>query len=350
MIWEKLDWAALDRLRETFLSADKTGGPYWTSDADLAAYDATFGERIGWKWDFVLRELRLRGWRPRARSVLDWGCGSGIAGRRVVDFFGVENFAELLVWDHSPRAVAFAHAAARRAFPALSAAPAAPDFRSSSAPVGLLVLSHVLNELSAETRAALLALCRRAEEILWVEPGTREVSRGLIAFREELAADFNVIAPCTHQRRCGLLAPENARHWCHSFAAPPPGIFTNSDWVRFGRRAGIDLRSLPCSFLVLRRKSPADAPPDETAARLLGAPRVYKGFAKLLACAAGGVAELTLQKRDAPALFKALKQDEAPAPPVYHWTRTGTRITSLAPPPSAAGPDHASVPRPDAPP
>src|SRR5688500_19993333 len=84
MTWENLDWAALARLREQFLSGPSLGGVYWQAREDLASYDLTYGERIGWKWDHVLRELRLRGWRPRSRHVFDWGCGSGVAARRVI--------------------------------------------------------------------------------------------------------------------------------------------------------------------------------------------------------------------------------------------------------------------------
>ncbi|MEO6244773.1 MAG: hypothetical protein ABIQ12_04995, partial [Opitutaceae bacterium] len=108
MTWEDLDWNALGRLRAKFLSGTAATGPYWETRADLACYDFTYAERIGWKWDQVLRELRLRGWKPAARNVLDWGCGSGIAARRVISFFGAENFDALTVWDHSPVACDFA--------------------------------------------------------------------------------------------------------------------------------------------------------------------------------------------------------------------------------------------------
>ena len=57
MEWEKLDWEALDRLREGFLTGAAARGPYWKSLGDLANYDLTYGERIGWKWDAVLAEL-----------------------------------------------------------------------------------------------------------------------------------------------------------------------------------------------------------------------------------------------------------------------------------------------------
>src|SRR3954468_24974046 len=112
MDWTDLDWPALDRLRDRFLQNAATAA-YWQSASDLASYDFTFGERIGWKWDHVLRELRQRGWRPNSRAVFDWGCGSGVAARRVIDCFGADTFESLLVWDHSPLATDFAAEAAR---------------------------------------------------------------------------------------------------------------------------------------------------------------------------------------------------------------------------------------------
>ena len=54
MNWTALDWKTLDRLREGFLSGSAAKGPYWKSRDDLAHYDATYAERIGWKWDAVL--------------------------------------------------------------------------------------------------------------------------------------------------------------------------------------------------------------------------------------------------------------------------------------------------------
>ena len=47
--------------------------------------------------------------------------------------------------------------------------------------------------------------------------------------------------------------------------------------------------------------------------RMLGEPRVYKGFAKILSCQADGVRELELQKRAAPEVFKAMKSAHSPA-------------------------------------
>ncbi|MDF3059431.1 MAG: hypothetical protein K0R17_3646 [Rariglobus sp.] len=322
MNWEQLDWTALDRLREGFLTGAAAHGPYWQTPSDLASYDATYAERIGWKWDAVLRELASRQWRPpaSARTVLDWGCGSGVAGRRVLQAFGAENFDALHLWDHSPLAREFAATRARETFPALTVSP----FADAGQPIGLLVVSHVINELPPEALQTLLGLVARAQAVLWVEPGTHAASRQLIGVRETLTPAFDLIAPCPHQGPCGLLSPGNERHWCHFFAPPPMGVQNDSDWVRFGQRAGIDLRSLPYSYLVLEKK-PAAAIPPAGAARILGRAEHFKGFARVLSCEAPGVEELELQKRADAELFKQLKKDASH--PLYHWERTDRRIT-----------------------
>ena len=327
MNWESLDWEVLDRLRENFLSGAAAGGAYWHTLTDLECYDFTYGERIGWKWDAVLQELKLRDWRtPAGATVLDWGCGSGIASRRVVEFFGATSFARLLVHDHSALAMDFAWHHGRRRFPHLAVERATPRFLQGDEPIDVLVVSHVLNELHDPDLAGLIALMGRAGSILWVEPGTHEVSRVLGHWRKKLVGPLHVVAPCPHQAACGVLAAGNERHWCHFFAHPPAAIYADSGWVKFGQRAGIDLRSLPYSFLALDRRFFA-APAGYS--RIIGEPRHYKGYAKIFNCDAGGVNELMLQKRDAPELFKALKHASAPA--LHHWTHAHGRITQIDP-------------------
>jgi hypothetical protein len=324
MNWESLDWEILDRLRADFLSGAAAEGPYWHTITDLECYNFTFGQRIGWKWDAVLDELKRRHWQPPAgTTVLDWGCGSGVASRNVVDFFGASHFSRLVVHDHSHLAMDFAEHHGRRRFPQLAVERATPAFMEGSEPIGVLVLSHVLNELHDTDLTALGALMSRAATVLWVEPGNHEVSRVLGQWRKKLLGPFQVVAPCPHQAACGILAAGNEQHWCHFFAPTPPGIQADSGWVKFGQRAGIDLRSLPYSFLALDRR-PSAQPPGLS--RILGEPRHYKGYAKLFNCDATGVTELTLQKRTDPALFKELKR--ASAPVLHRWTREGDKITA----------------------
>jgi hypothetical protein len=358
MTWSDLDWPALDRLREGFLSGSAAKGPYWRSLSDLASYDFTYAERIGWKWDAVLAEIRRRQWTPPSRSLLDWGCGSGIAGRRVLAAFGAENFDTLQVWDHSSLAREFAADSARKQFPTLAISefsPASVTLNSQSAtrnsrpaPIGTLVLSHVLNELSAASRAELLALVDRADAVIWIEPGTHASSRDLASLRDQLRNRFDIIAPCTHALNCPLFAPENERHWCHYFAPAPSGIYADSHWVKFGQRAGVDLRSLPYSVLILERKNiralttsaslnaqpstlnpPSSAPLPPDTSRVLGRARVHKAHTDLLACDRTGLNDLKLFKRTDPALHKQFDRD--PPIPLYRFTRKEGKIASAQP-------------------
>lgn len=313
LTWATLDWNRLDRLRAKFLAREGAAEAYWTDRADLDNYDFTYAQRIGWKWDAVLDELARRGWSPPPGPLLDWGCGSGIAGRRVLAKFGGEHFGALDVFDRSRLAVDFAVESTRREFPGLKVSPLEQSGTGDAWRGGTLVVSHVLNELDLAGLAALRAVIAQADAVLWVEPGTYDDSRALIAFREEIRETFTLVAPCTHAEECGMIHPQNARHWCHHFAEPPPHLSADANWVRFGQRAGIDLRTIPYSFLVLERRSPEQKPPSFAGwSRIIGEPRLYKGFAKVLDCSAVGVRELGVQQRDNPDLFRAIKKGRPP--------------------------------------
>lgn len=363
MNWEQLDWPALDRLRAGFLSGSAAAGPYWTSLSDLASYDLTYAERIGWKWDALLRELTLRQWRPPAGTTLiDWGCGSGIAARRVAAALGADHFAALQVWDHSPLARTFAANQARARLPTLAVTEIASEPTPASVPAAYtLVLSHVFNELSAEQRTALLALVAGAAAVLWIEPGTHADSRALATVRDQVRTTHQIVAPCTHRENCPLFLAANERDWCHFFAPAPAGIQNDSNWVRFSHRAGLDLRSQAYSYLVLTAApTPHVLPPPPPAspaqpkchplgdtpfgptpsechpigdttrvARVLGRVEIFKPYARFLACEATGLHWLELTKRTDPALIKRL--DKAPPVPLYALTHDGHRVSAMTP-------------------
>jgi ribosomal protein RSM22 (predicted rRNA methylase) len=332
----------LRELRDRFLANRAAEGGYWRSCEELALYDRTFAERIGWKWDAVLRELRARGWQPQSRAVLDWGCGSGVAGRRVLAAWPGQ-FGGLALHDVSPLAVEFAREAARAEFPGVHAVnlvhqmDAMDPMDFMDAEPALLLVSHVLNELSEPELDALLATVRRATEVIWVESGTHANSRRLVAeVRERLvgSGEFSIVAPCTHRQPCGMFAPGNDRHWCHSFAETPRAIFQDARWMHLGRELGIDLRATPYAFLVLERRA---YPGDSDAARVIGRPRDYKGYSKILSCEAGGVHERMLQKRDAPGLLRAVQSEPGStsspqaAAPLFRWELAGGKIVGGAP-------------------
>ena len=341
--WSDINWIALQRLRERFLDFEErkkqgetaSGSDYWRSHSELESYDFTYAERIGWKWDTLLTELRVRGWTLPGGPVLDYGCGTGVAGRRVVEWAadpGVDSppansklasslspVSKLLLCDRSQPAMRFALGRARACFPQLPVEMLRP---TETAQFSTLVISHVINELSPVALGTLLALASRATAVLWVEPGTAAVSRALIAARERLLTTFRPIAPCTHAAQCGMLAVGNEHHWCHHFAKPPASVFQDSGWGHFARILEIDLASVPFSCLVLDRR-PQLLSAETPESRVIGVPREYKGFAKVLSCQEDGVIELILQKRDSPELFKEMRKDPGS---LYRWVRDGDKI------------------------
>lgn len=287
------DWKRLRALRDRFLT-DATE-EYWTP-RDLELYDATFAQRVGWKWADALNEIAQTGWRPTATRLIDWGCGTGIAGRIVAEWSGIRS-AE--VFDQSATAMQFAMQ---------TLGSAGVDVRrrnaSDSIPPGtLLVLSHVVGELSDVELARLAEWAGGADELLWLEPGSREISRRLGSIRAELQrAGHRFIAPCTHQNPCPMFAPENERHWCHFFAPPPTEVFQSAFWREVSRQVEIDLRSLPYSYLASTRLA-VPAPPTG-AERLIGHPRERKAHCQMLCCGPDGLHERPLQKRDNPELYR----------------------------------------------
>jgi hypothetical protein len=117
----------------------------------------------------------------------------------------------------------------------------------------------------------------------------------------------------------------------------PSEASRDARWSQFGRELGIDMRSLPYSFLVLvRRGAAADFEEQmQGCSRIIGRPRDEKGHFEVLSCDEAGVEDLMAQKRDVPELSKQLRKGRAEA--VQKWTREGRRIieaqarTSAAP-------------------
>lgn len=315
------DWSSLDELRATYLEGTAGKADYWASDELLKGYDDTFARRIAWKWHHVFRDLHKLGWSPPAGAVYDWGCGTGVAVREFLAEFPDAGITSVALHDRSRRAVGFASAAVRREFPGLPVASGEPEG------VFTLLISHVVTELNDAGLAELLKLASRAAAVLWVEPGTSVASARLVSARELLKETFFPVAPCMHRNRCGLLEAGHENDWCHFFAAPPNEVYTDRDWVQFGRIMGIDLRSLPLSYLVLDREpEPQEKPPGLV--RIIGKHRLYKGHSLLDGCDATGVHERRFTKRTAPAFFRAMTKGRTDT--LQQWTLAGNEITALS--------------------
>lgn len=292
----------IHRLRDLFLDDGRTQATladYWRSEKDLLAYDAVLGARIGWKWDAALAECVARGWPSGdGATVLDFGCGSGIAARRFAARCGA---GEVLCHDRSAAAMEFAARRIRETVPG-TAARALRDVGGARPDV--LLVSHVLGELDERGFDLLQQLIARSDRVVVVEPGSRAIARRLSTLRDALRAQFRLVAPCTHAADCPALRATD--DWCHFFAPPPPEVFTDGDWARTARALGIDLRALPYSFVAAVRDS-GPPKPDERA-RVLGRPRLSKHEATIAVCDAEGLRSVDVDKRRQAALWRTLKK------------------------------------------
>lgn len=307
--WQTIDWRILEELRAHYLNPGSHGvADYWGSAKHLEHYDYTFAQRIGWKWRAVIDELYTR--YPQLSLVqqpriLDFGCGTGIATREWLRRLDDTSRCEIGLADRSTRAMQFARDKIAQEFGVKNIACWGTILRDHSWDVCLV--SHVINEVGAKGVDLMVSLVQRSKLAVLVEPGTPKAAMALRAVREALLSTHQPLAPCTHSANCGMAAPERVNDWCHHFAKPPSEIFRDGGWTQFGKRMGVDLRSLPVSYLVLAPKDALVESVDTN--RLIGRARVYKGYAKALVCDASGVHERQLQKRDDPELYKKLDKD-----------------------------------------
>jgi hypothetical protein len=293
-------WQKLRELRQFFLKAQPNRETYWDSEQTVELYDQTLAIRIGWRWDAVISHLRTQHWHPQEKRFLDWGCGSGIASRKILDAFPSFEGAHLA--DLSPHAERYAGKTLRSKFPSVSVCTGVPEGEPFC-----LLLSHVLGELDDKSEELLASIVARASSLIWVEGGSAVLSKRLVLWREKLG--WPVIAPCTHRQPCGTLAPENHLHWCHFFTRPPAETFMSAEWTEFAKQLEIDHRTVAFSYLALDRtvtNRPAGL------ARSIGSTRVYKASAKLQLCDADGLHDVELMKRDFPEVWRPLKKGWSP--------------------------------------
>jgi Mitochondrial small ribosomal subunit Rsm22 len=294
-------WQKLRELRQFFLSAQPNHASYWDSEQTVELYDQTLAVRIGWRWDAVISQLHSLGWKPQEKLFLDWGCGSGVASRKVLEAF--PNLECAYLADLSPHAERYAGKRIRTKFPSVSVRSGIPEGEPFC-----LLLSHVVGELDDRSEELLATVIDRASSVIWVEGGSAMLSKKLGRWRKRL--DWPVIAPCTHRQPCGMLALENHLHWCHFFTRPPGETFMSAEWAEFAKQLEIDYRTVAFSYLVLDRAAtnqPAGL------ARSIGSTRVYKASAKLQLCDEGGLHDVELMKRDFPEVWRALKKGWSPA-------------------------------------
>ena len=317
--------ARLADLRERFLEGG-SGPDYWCDGSLVELYDRTFGERIRWKWAWVLAEAERRAPRlsaPGARRILDLGCGSAVATRAFLDRFPPRPGDSITLWDRSAAALEVATRLVQHEHGTL-------DVRASTSPpaaqppADVVLVSHLLAELGRDARADVAARARTAGCVLVVEPGSRAASQAVVELREALLPTHEPLAPCPHGAPCPMR--QRRDDWCHAFAPPAPEAFTEARWRAFSEAFGIDLRSLPVSYLVLEQRPVPER--GGGLARLLGRAKVEKGRARLDLCTRSGLERPDLLQRTDRSFFKRLSSGR-PFNPLLELECRDGRIASL---------------------
>jgi ribosomal protein RSM22 (predicted rRNA methylase) len=229
------------------------------------------------------------------KSLLDVGAGPGTATWAAAEAFPSLQSFTLLDTNSALRALAlelgggsarlrdikYQHGQARTALADAEAA-------------DLVVASYMIGELNDAERKALADLmwAKTRDTLLIVEPGTPAGYARIIAAREQLiAAGAHVAAPCPHDGKCPLAAPD----WCHFTQRLP-----RSQAHRQIKGAELPFEDEKFSYVALTRAPAAQHP-----ARVLAQPVVTKIEVTAKLCTADGLVIAKVARRAKPEYARA---------------------------------------------
>lgn len=220
-------------------------------------------------------------------SLLDVGAGPGTASWAAAEAFPSLQRFTLLDANGALRALALDLAGRSTGLRGL-------DYRRGQARAALadaeaadlVVASYMIGEIGEPERAALAELmwARTRDTLLIVEPGTSAGYAGIIALRGQLiAAGAHVAAPCPHDGKCPLTAPD----WCH-FTQRLPRLRAHKQI----KGAELPFEDEKFSYVALRR-----APALRHPARVLAQPVVSKVEVTAKLCTPDGLALAKVPRR-----------------------------------------------------
>ena len=153
-------------------------------------------------------------------------------------------------------------------------------------PADLVVASYMIGETSEAEQRALTELmwAKTRDTLLIVEPGTPAGYARIIAARAQLIeSGAHVVAPCPHDGRCPLTAPD----WCH-FTQRLPRLRAHKQI----KGAELPFEDEKFSYVALTR-----APATRHPARVLAQPAVSKVEVSAKLCTPDGVIIATAPRR-----------------------------------------------------
>jgi len=154
----------------------------------------------------------------------------------------------------------------------------------------VVIIGHVLNELSAHQRTRIIdaAWAATKQLLIIIEPGTSNFFSIIKEARQQLIErGAHLVAPCTHSNTCPMTSPD----WCHfgqKIARP--------DFQRHARAVSVGWEEAKVSFVAVSRQAVA-----YHGQRLVHDPVGHKGHIELMLCGEAGLCTTSVQKRDATA-------------------------------------------------
>jgi ribosomal protein RSM22 (predicted rRNA methylase) len=224
----------------------------------------------------VFRQVVLQrpDWEPR--SLLDVGAGPGVAAWAAIETW--PSLTDLSLVEVEPEMIV----AGRQLLP--DGRWTSGDVSGARGPAELVLCSYVLGEIADPAAAAVRLWEQATETVVFVEPGTPDGYRRVLAARTAvLEHGGHTVAPCPHDLACPL--PED--DWCH-FAVRLP----RSRLHRRAKRAELGYEDEKFSYTVLSRE-----PVSSAAARIIRQPQVRSGHVNLVLSEPDGIHERTVSRK-----------------------------------------------------
>ncbi len=232
----------------------------------------------------ALREIRPD-FAPE--NLLDLGAGPGTAAWAAAEAFASLTTFTLIDANDALRTLALDLARGSARLNNLKYAKGeARAVLSEAGPADLVIASYVVGELGERERRPLAEAMwtKTRDTLLVVEPGTPAGYARIIALREQLiAAAAHVAAPCPHDGKCPLSAPD----WCH-FTQRLQRLRAHKQV----KGAELPFEDEKFAYVALTRTPMATRP-----ARVLAQPDVSKVEVTAKLCTAGGLAVTKVPRR-----------------------------------------------------
>ncbi|HST03148.1 MAG TPA: small ribosomal subunit Rsm22 family protein [Chloroflexia bacterium] len=245
--------------------------------------------------------LRAPNFQPT--TMLDLGSGPGTALWAAVEHWPDIETAD--AWEREPASIDLGkRLASASEHPAVNGARWRQIALTGALPPGtptydLIVIGHVLNELTPDVRDALVASAWEhcTGLLLIVEPGTSSAFPIVLRAREVLLeSGAHTIAPCAHDLPCPLPA-DLPNDWCHF-----PQRLQRPAFQRVAKEASAGWEEAKFSYAAMSRFAP-DTP---IYARLIHQPHPTKiGVDLTLSARDGTITRPRIPKRDRPAYREA---------------------------------------------